>query len=199
MPGGASGAGDRCSVSQHARRTVGLAALAVTRIDQQRPGEAGVFGRGSGPFVRGMRTAACLAVTVASVTACSTGDPDPAAPAQAAVDERLFPAPTSSLFTPAPLVVPTDGPSLWTSLEALVPALDPSSRDEPRRLRACDQLRQLGGTMVEGVSEDYDVEGFAELEIVASANNCAEPEQAQSTYASLTWRLEKSPYREGRP
>lgn len=146
----------------------------------------------------GLRIAAFVTVVGAWGTGCGAGSGSPGASGSPEPHE-LFSAPTSSAFTAAPFTAPTDGPSFWASLEQIVPALDPSAQTEARRLQACGQLRQLAGILVEGVSEDYNVEGFAELEIVGSANNCAAPEKADSTYLSLKWLLEKNPYRDRRP
>ena len=151
------------------------------------------------------RAVAAVAALAACAAGCaspeqrSTAQPTPTAPRSEAADERLFPPPDDPLFSPTPFAVPSDGPGTWAALRDITTRLQPGlSGDEDaerRRLQACGHLRMLAGAVVEGVSEDFEVEGFPELELVASANNCPDRAKAESSHVALKWLIERyDPY-----
>ena len=108
--------------------------------------------------------------------------------------ERIYPAPTSTIFTPAPFALPTDGPSFWQALEQITERLEPAT-PEIVRLQACDHLARLADLVMSDDTRDYEIYDAALLEFQGVAFRCQDEAVAQSSYDRLRAVLQRNPYR----
>lgn len=135
------------------------------------------------------------------LVSCQTsgiGAPD----AATASPERLYPAPTSTLFTPAPFELPADGRSFWSALADVTARLRPTPpSDDPAgeraRLQACDHLAQLADLVMSDDRRDYEITGAPLLEFQGVAFSCQNPATANTSFDRLVAVLKTSPYRTG--
>lgn len=140
-------------------------------------------------------TACMLALAVGG---CAVDAPQQLVDGPESGDERVIPAPTSSLFTPAPFAVPSDAQGFWAALQEVATRLPPtaptSEAEERVRLQACDHLAQLADAAFLGDRDDYQLGPTSNLDLQGAAASCEVPENAPSTYDRVQDVLEEDPF-----
>lgn len=136
---------------------------------------------------------ASLCAVALGGSACASSAPREAPEDEAA---RLFPAPTSSLFTAQPVDLPTDPPGLWAVLAEVGPQLQPGAPGdddaERQRLQACDVLGQVAEAVFESPDATYNLDGFSRATLFGLGESCAD--QPEASYERLRVLLRDNPY-----
>ena len=136
------------------------------------------------------------AVAFAVLTGGCAGTAQPEA---APSSERLRPAPSSSLFSPAPFDVPMGEDDFWPAIENVADRLRPAADTsdvaaERRRLQACDHLAQIAEAIFRADFGTYPISDLAESNVMGAATICVDqPAVAYDAVQSVVSEKPSSP------